>query len=384
MQAREERKMEQREIISEKLNTIIKYSIFEQGGSTGEAHLIIYGTDKILTFDQQLKNISALAENFCSERLQGYETIMQRYFLSDAANQQQNIRCCGAASTIQQPPLNGCKVALWIYLQNNASNIIKTQNETIIERNGYRHIWNTSISDSAGNTFTQTENQLNAYKKRLSELNCTIANNCIRTWFFVNDIDNNYKQVVEARKAFFEQNGLTEHTHYIASTGIGGRQANAAISTTLDTYAIAGIDNQQTEYLHAGEHMNPTHEYGVTFERGTSVAYGDRKHIFVSGTASIDKHGAVMHVGNIRAQTHRMIENVEALISEANACPKDLAMIIVYLRDTADYEVVQSIFSKKYPSTPYIITLAPVCRPTWLIEMEAIAIAPNSQSLRNL
>src|SRR5574344_80660 len=118
--------MEQREIISEKLNTIIKYSIFEQGDSTGEAHLIIYGTDKILTFDQQLKNISALAENFCSERLQGYETIMQRYFLSDAANQQQNIRCCGAASTIQQPPLNGCKVALWIYLQNNASNIIKT------------------------------------------------------------------------------------------------------------------------------------------------------------------------------------------------------------------------------------------------------------------
>jgi hypothetical protein len=36
--------------------------------------------------------------------------------------------------------------------------------------------------------------------------------------------------------------------------------------------------------------------------------------------------------------------------------------------------VVSEMFSKKYPHVPTVFTLAPVCRPSWLIEMECIAI----------
>ena len=46
--------------------------------------------------------------------------------------------------------------------------------------------------------------------------------------------------------------------------------------------------------------------------------------------------------------------------------------MIVYLRDMADYAVVKRMFDERFPSTPKVITLAPVCRPGWLIEMECM------------
>jgi enamine deaminase RidA (YjgF/YER057c/UK114 family) len=46
----------------------------------------------------------------------------------------------------------------------------------------------------------------------------------------------------------------------------------------------------------------------------------------------------------------------------------------VYLRDMADYAVVKQLFDERFPHTPKVILLAPVCRPGWLIEMECMAV----------
>jgi enamine deaminase RidA (YjgF/YER057c/UK114 family) len=108
------------------------------------------------------------------------------------------------------------------------------------------------------------------------------------------------------------------------------------------------------------------------------MEYGDRSHVFISGTASINNKGEVMYIGNIVKQTERMWENVEKLLEEAGTTYDDVMQIIVYLRDTADYATVKEMFDKRFPDKPTVITLAPVCRPTWLIEMECIAVAPNS------
>ncbi|MEE1288891.1 MAG: Rid family hydrolase, partial [Bacteroidaceae bacterium] len=99
--------------------------------------------------------------------------------------------------------------------------------------------------------------------------------------------------------------------------------------------------------------------------------------VYISGTASIDNRGEVVHVGDIRKQTLRMWENVEKLLEEAGMTMEHCAQIIVYLRDTADYKLVNQMFAERFPEIPTVITLAPVCRPTWLIEMECIAIREN-------
>ena len=69
-----------------------------------------------------------------------------------------------------------------------------------------------------------------------------------------------------------------------------------------------------------------------------------------------------------------MWENVETLLAEGGMTYDDVMQIIVYLRDCADYEIVKQMFDEKFPHMPYVITLAPVCRPTWLIEMECMAV----------
>jgi enamine deaminase RidA (YjgF/YER057c/UK114 family) len=73
-----------------------------------------------------------------------------------------------------------------------------------------------------------------------------------------------------------------------------------------------------------------------------------------------------------------MWENVETLLKEGGATYNDVMQIIVYLRDTSDYNMVKKMFEEKFPQTPYVITLAPVCRPKWLVEMECMAVIPNA------
>ncbi len=182
----------------------------------------------------------------------------------------------------------------------------------------------------------------------------------------------NYAGVVKARNEVFVTQGLTPRTHYIASTGIDGRHADTQVLVQMDTYAVLGIRQEQIHYLYAPTHLNPTYEYGVSFERGTYVDYGDRRQVFISGTASINHRGEVVHTGDIRKQTERMWENVETLLKEAEMSFDDIGQMLVYLRDAADYAVVREMFDQRFPEMPKVILLAPVCRPGWLIEMECM------------
>ena len=108
--------------------------------------------------------------------------------------------------------------------------------------------------------------------------------------------------------------------------------------------------------------------------------FDGRRRVFISGTASIDNRGNIVHVGDIRGQVERMWENIEALLAEAGCTFDDVAEMTVYLRDVADYPVVASLMAGRFPHTPYIIVNAPVCRPGWLIETECIAMKPLSEA----
>jgi enamine deaminase RidA (YjgF/YER057c/UK114 family) len=180
--------------------------------------------------------------------------------------------------------------------------------------------------------------------------------------------------VVRARNQVFFTQGLTQHTHFIASTGIGGRQQDPNVLAQMDNYAVAGIKEEQVHYLYAPTHLNRTSDYGVSFERGTYIDYGDRRHVFISGTASINNKGEIMFAKDVEKQTRRMWENVEALLKEADCTYDDVCEMVVYLRDVADYELVRSLYEERFPQKPYVIVHAAVCRPGWLVEMECMAV----------
>jgi len=243
-----------------------------------------------------------------------------------------------------------------------------------VSHGAYRHLWNASMHNLAANSEYQTRLLFNEYIMQLTQEGCTLADNCIRTWFFVNDIDLNYGGVVRARNQVFFTQGLTQHTHFIASTGIGGRQQDPNVLSQMDNYAVAGISREQIQYLYAPTHLNRTSDYGVSFERGVRVDYGDRRQVFISGTASIDNKGQILHAKDVTRQTRRMWENVEALLHEADLTYEDVGEMVVYLRDIADYAVVSQLYEERFPGKPVIIVQAPVCRPGWLVEMECMAV----------
>lgn len=366
----------------ETLGVTMEFASFVPENGTAEWHVMLHVDPRVGGFASQLQRIYDAEEALLQmPEFQGAKYVLKRYFLSDSTNQQPLMREENevAISIIQQQPMDGSKIAAWLYLQRGAE--VRNENGmVVVSNNGYQHLWKMGMCESTGDSAWQTEVVLKDYEQALQSFNATLADNCIRTWFFVRDVDTQYAGMVRARRDNFTEQGLTQHTHYISSTGIGGNPADTHALIQLGCYAITGLEPEQQHYLYAPTHLNPTYEYGVTFERGTVVEYGDRSHVLISGTASIDNKGAVVHVGDIEKQTERMWENVETLLAEGQATFDDVMHIIVYLRDTADYALVKEKFEKRFPNIPTVITLAPVCRPTWLIEMECMAVTEHKNA----
>ena len=369
----------------DKIGARIEWARFTAGG-VEEVHAMLHVEPRCELFEGQVARIQQAEKILLGmEDVQGASIVFKRYFLSDATNQvpviQENDAC--TVSYIQQPPLDGSKVAVWLYLQKGTE-VVPMNNSTVVRHNGYQHVWTFGLMDSTSATsYMQTWQTLFIYIDILKLFQATLEKNCVRTWFFVRDVDTQYGGLVKSRRECFVEQGLTPETHYIASTGIGGTPSDPKALVQLDSYAMTGFEPEQQRYLYGLSHLNRTIEYGVTFERATLMQYGDRNHVYISGTASINNKGEVMHVGNVQQQTLRMWENVETLLNEGGMSYDDVMQIIVYLRDSADYEMVKRMFEQKFPHIPTVFTLAPVCRPTWLIEMECMAVKKAKNDFRD-
>ena len=358
---------------------------FDCGTEVKEYHAMIHVAESRLPYAKQLEAVINAYHALLS-KWPDTQAVFKRYFLSDAANQADDVIVADvtdcAKSIIQQAPLDGTKIALWVYLMSNVQTSLTKSGLYQVSHGEFRHLYNASAHNLAANSEYQMRLLFNEYIMQLAEEGCTLSENCIRTWLFVNDIDLNYGGVVRARNQVFFTQGLTVHTHFIASTGIGGRQQDPNALSQMDNYAIAGIRPEQIHYLYAPTHLNRTSDYGVSFERGTYIDYADRRHVFISGTASINNKGEIMFPKDVEKQTRRIWENVEALLKEADCTYDNVVEMVVYLRDVADYEVVRALYEERFPDKPFVIVNAPVCRPGWLVEMECMALkAVNNPDL---
>ncbi|MDP8223874.1 MAG: Rid family hydrolase [Candidatus Lernaella stagnicola] len=129
--------------------------------------------------------------------------------------------------------------------------------------------------------------------------------------------------------------------------------------------------------------LNEAYQYSdpVPFSRAFRLDIKGVTVLLISGTASVDEKGDTIHMGDIEAQTKRMLENVTALLARENATWHDVVRTTFYHRDIdRDYQDVsrirteffQEIGLQQYPASTGIE--AKLCRSDLLIEMEAIAI----------
>ena len=238
-------------------HTRIEISRFVPMTGVCEYHAMIHLTRPELTFDQQLTVLLDAYDHLLEHELKGATAVFKRYFLSDAANQTdrllaalpENTAC--ACSIVEQPPLDGTKIALWVYLQTGVISRPFPGGLTGFTHNGYTHLWAGNRIQSGESSEHQTRLLLNDYLLRLMENGGTLAVNCLRTWFFVQNVDVNYAGVVKARNEVFHTQNLTPDTHFISSTGIGGRHADPKVTVLMDAYSVLGISPEQVRYLYA-------------------------------------------------------------------------------------------------------------------------------------
>lgn len=319
-------------------------------------------------FEEQLESLNtALLQFLEDENKQKLQYI--KVFLSDIQNQYEPLLTSElyktfankALTVVGQPPLNGSKISLLIITANEQQKQLLHALRLTDEETGTENVYE--------QTLRLFEMYIDAAKVARTEMKTHL----VRTWIYVAYIDTNYSSVVKARNDIFSRYGLTPETHFIASTGIGGYSAIRQAKVAIDFLTYPNIKEHDKKYLQALNHLNPTHEYGVAFERGTRVNLGNEQEYFISGTASIDKNGSVLHIGDVKAQAIRLLDNIEALLKDGEATLEDVNYFVIYLRDPSDYSIVDEYMQNRFPRTPRVIVYAKICRPEWLIEMECTA-----------
>lgn len=192
----------------------------------------------------------------------------------------------------------------------------------------------------------------------------------MRTWFFNDDILGWYGAFNEVRTAFFHEWDVFNHT-VPASTGIGTRNLGGAALISSLIAARGKNPEEFSFYAVPSPLQNPAEEYASSFSRAVEIATPDRRHLFISGTASIDKDGKTIHLGDAHAQTHFTLDVIEALLDSRGMNWSDSLQGVAYIRDEKDTQTVLRCFQQRgLAQLPVLFSNNTVCRDDLLFELE--------------
>lgn len=104
-----------------------------------------------------------------------------------------------------------------------------------------------------------------------------------------------------------------------------------------------------------------------------------RRVVHVSGMLALDASGAIVGVGDVRAQTRCVLDAIRAVVEAAGGSLADVAMNQIFLKDLADYAAFNEVYRTYFPVDPparYCIR-ADLVKPEFLVEVAATAYLPG-------
>ena len=110
--------------------------------------------------------------------------------------------------------------------------------------------------------------------------------------------------------------------------------------------------------------------------QGVEVPHG--KMVFVSGQVARDLDGSVVGVGDITAQTRKVLRNMEAVLAESGAVMDDVVKVTVFVTNLAEHfseihKVRGEFFTNDYPAST-MVEVTSLVHEDMLIEIEAVAV----------
>ena len=184
-----------------------------------------------------------------------------------------------------------------------------------------------------------------------------------------------YRQFNIGRQEAFLAHGRSVIDNVPAACALGTAAGGLDIAFLATRTPVIGIENpRQLSAYHYPSEYGPR---SPTFARAGLVNLGGRDMLFISGTASIVGH-QTLHAGDVMAQTRECLQNIAAVVDEANrvaACPRfrlDALVYKVYVRHPENLATVRQVMAEFIGGPVMAVFLqADICRADLLVEIEA-------------
>ena len=241
-------------------------------------------------------------------------------------------------------------------------------------------------SDLSKNTFEQSEEIFSVIADILQS-NGFAPSDIYRQWNYIqgitmlNDGSQNYQEFNDARSIFYS--GCDWSNGYPAATGIGtdaggvmvelfAIKEKGLINKPIDNPLQIAAHNYSQEVLEGKAAEALLEKSTPKFERARIL--GDT--IYISGTAAIKgEHSNTCN--DATEQTDETMEVMNRLVSKDNIPTAnggaEYDILRVYVKRESDIPAIMEYMQQHYPATLKHYTVADVCRPELLVEIEGVA-----------
>jgi len=205
--------------------------------------------------------------------------------------------------------------------------------------------------------------------------------NIVRTWIYINEIDDNYQQFNLARREFFERNEIdfdSKAKRLPASTCISGKAEESGYGM-MDVQCIKEKNEQcKIERIYnilQNEAEGKKYLYGPTFSRGMLIEADNCQEIHVSGTASINETGKTVYIDDTYGQIKKTLLNVLSILQQYDMTLSDLCQSTCFFKKKEYYaefnKCLEEMGLEEFGDT---FVVANVCRSDLLFELDGIAM----------
>ena len=122
------------------------------------------------------------------------------------------------------------------------------------------------------------------------------------------------------------------------------------------------------------ERIDPGWAWDDGLSLSQAVKAGDW--LYISGQVALDPGGNVVGRGDMRAQSQRVFENIEAILQQAGGALDNLVRITAYLTDMSrypEYNEVRTKFLGARPPASTTIQVSGLAFEGLLVEVDAVA-----------
>jgi enamine deaminase RidA (YjgF/YER057c/UK114 family) len=197
----------------------------------------------------------------------------------------------------------------------------------------------------------------------------------IRTWFHLDAILDWYDEFNAVRNKFFKERNVFDGI-VPASTGVGIPNPHGA-ALVAGLLAVKPRSSRVKVFAVPSPLQCPALEYGSSFNRAVEVHVPGRRHLYISGTASIDRDGHSAHAGDVRGQIELTMNVVRAILASRRMDFANATRVAAYIRHTHDAPVFDAwLADHGLQAWPVSIAPATICRAELHFEIELDAVSP--------